>query len=266
MPGQAKTNGFLLSTATVCIGPMANLWDLNPTAHSIGLVKNFQSNSDPTLVELTQGIKNQPVMTVPTSDGLKVSFEVHEFTLRNMAYAAGLDGSGAGYNAIPTINLSTAQITAAATAIVVAGDVTASIAIGDWIYIQNGLDDYVHIAKVSLTAFSTNTTLTFAGYAIPTGLTFPIGTRVGKIKPIEMGAALPQVDLCAKIFGIMPKDNRPIVIVYPKIRITKGFSLAFQSDNFAAMPWEFTPYPLVSTDTYYSEFGDAMMRLYPASF
>lgn len=264
MPGQAQSNSFLLSSATVCIGPTASLYDLNPTAHSIGLVKNFQAVSEPTYVEMTQGIRNSVAMSVRNNDGLRCSMEVYEYSLRNLAYAAGLDASGASFNANTTSPwLSTASITAAATAIIVPGDVTATVAVGDWIYIQNGLDDYVHIAKVSARVFSTNTTITFAGYAIPAGLTFPIGSRVGEVQRINLGAAVVQPDLCAKVIGVMPKDQRPVVIMYPKIKITKGFGLSFQVDNFQNMPFEFTPYALVSGDSYYSDFGDNMMALYP---
>jgi hypothetical protein len=267
MPGNAKTNGFLLSTATVCVGPMADVYNLNPTAHSVGLVKNVQAVSEPTFVELTQGVKNQPVMTVPNSDGLRVSFEVYEYTLRNLGYAAGLDASGAGFNALPNIHTTAAVVNAAATSLTVATDLTLTYPIGSWIYLQNGLDDYIHVAKVSAVSYSNpNTTITFTGFAIPAGLTFPLGSRLGKVVPIDKGAALPQPDLSAKILGVMPKDNRPVVIVYPKIRITKGFSINFQSDAFASMPWEFTPYPLVSGDTFYSDFGDAQFRMFPAPF
>ena len=43
MAGEAKTDSFMLGAATVMIGAMADLYDLNPTDHSIGLVKNFST-------------------------------------------------------------------------------------------------------------------------------------------------------------------------------------------------------------------------------
>ena len=264
MPGQPRTNAFLLSSASVLIGPMASLFSLNKTAHSIGLAKNVVIASQPGFVELTSGITNNVVMSVKNADQLTASMEVYEYSARNLAYAAGLDGSGVAWDPNNTIWLSSGAAAAAATTITVGSDITADLAVGDWIYLQNGLDDYVHVAKVSARAFATGTTtITFAGYPIPAGITFPIGTRIGEVETIELGAALPQPDLAARIIGIMPKDNRPIVVDFPKIKITRGFNLAFQTDNFTNMPFEFTPYSLVSTDTLYGEFGDAKMRLYP---
>ena len=94
MPGLATSDEFFLSTATVMIGPQADLMELNVAEHSLGLVKNFSMQSDPTLVELTQGIRNQRVATMVTGTGLKTSWEMYEYTAENLAYAAGLDATG----------------------------------------------------------------------------------------------------------------------------------------------------------------------------
>lgn len=268
MPGNAKTTQFLLSTATVMIGPQADLLNLNPAAHSIGLVKNFQLSMDPAYTELTQGITNSVVMSVRTGEPLTASMEVYEYTLRNMAYASGLDASGATYNSITGINLSTAQITAAATAIVVSGDVTTTYTVGSYLFIQQDTDvnsDVVHIAKVTAVAYSApNTTITFAGYPIPAGVTFPIGSRVGKVVkvPIAQGVLF-QPELAAKVVGILPKNNEPFTILLPKIKITRGLNVSFDSGNFTNLPFEFTPYSAASTDPSYPEFGPAAAILFP---
>jgi hypothetical protein len=265
MPGSARTQSFMLSTATVMIGPMADLYNLNKDAHSLGLAKNVVVSSEPSFIELTQGIRNQVVMSVKNNDGLKCSFDVSEFSLRNLAYAAGLDASGATYDPITVQHVTAGAAAPAATTVLVATDVTAQYPVGEWIWLQDGFDDKVHIAKISARSYAApNTTITFAGYAIPAGVTFPTGSRIGLVKPISLGGAVPQPDLSAKIIGVMPKDQRPVVVMFPKIKITRGFNLNFLSDNFAAMPWEFTPYALVSTDTFYSDFGDNMFRIYPA--
>ncbi|TIT61156.1 MAG: hypothetical protein E5W90_32965, partial [Mesorhizobium sp.] len=73
MAGNAKTNKFLLSTATVMLGALADLHKLNPAEHSIGLVKNFQLTGEAQFTELTQGIRNAVVMSVRTGEGLKTS-------------------------------------------------------------------------------------------------------------------------------------------------------------------------------------------------
>ena len=268
MPGNAKTTQFLLSTATVMIGPQADLMNLNPAAHGIGLVKNFQMSMDPQYTELTQGITNAVVMSVRTSEPLQCSMEVYEYTLRNMAYASGLDASGVAYNSLTGLALSTAQITAAATAIVVAGDVTTTYTVGSYFFIQADADvnsDVVHLAKVSAVAFSSpNTTITFAGYAIPTGVTFPVGSRVGKVVkvPVAQGVLF-QPELAAKVVGVLPKNNEPFTILMPKIKITRGLNVSFDSGSFTNLPFEFTPYSVASTDPSYAEFGPAAAILFP---
>lgn len=268
MPGLAKTDKFLLSTATVMIGAMADLHSLNPAAHSIGLVKNFQLSLDPEYTELTQGLTNSVVMSVRTNEPVRASMEVYEYTLRNLAYASGLDASGAAYDALSGVFLSTASITAAATAIVVAGDVTPDVTVGSYIFIQKDASensDVVHIAKVSAASYSSpNTTITFTGYAIPTGVTFGIGSRVGLIKKVPIASGvLFQPEMAAKIVGILPKNNEPFTILFPKVKITNGLNVSFDSGQFTNMPFEFTPYSGVSTDPFYADYGAASAVLFP---
>lgn len=268
MPGTAVTDKFLLSTATVMIGPMSDLHNLNPAAHSIGLVKNFQFQLEPGYTELTQGLTNSIVMSVRTSEVGSASMEVYEYTLRNLAYASGLDATGVAYAPQTGLYLSTASITAAATAIVVTGDVTANIATGDTIFLQADAStgsDIVHIAKVSSATYSApNTTINFVGYAIPTGVTFPIGTRVGEVKPVQVGTGvLFQPELAAKVVGILPKNNEPFTILFPKIKITRGLNVSFASDNFTNMPFEFTPYSSVTTDPFYTTYGASAFVMFP---
>jgi hypothetical protein len=94
MAGEAKTNNFMLGTATVMLGPMDDVFDLTPANHSIGLVKNFQLQSQPTFADLTQGIKNTQVYSVHTGNDVRASMEVYEFTAQNLSYALGLAATG----------------------------------------------------------------------------------------------------------------------------------------------------------------------------
>lgn len=265
MPGTARTSSFLLSTATVMIGPQADLHNLNPAAHSVGLAKNFQMTFDPAYTELSQGITNSIVMSVRTSEAIRASFEVYEYTLRNIAYAAGLDASGVTFDSTTGINLSTAQITAAAVAIVVTGDQTPVYPVGTNIFIQAGTDDIVHIARVTAVAFATgNTTITFTGFPVPTGVTFPIGSRVGKVRKVEVGSGvLFQPEMAAKIVGILPKDNAPFTILMPKVKVTRGLNISFDSANFTNLPFEITPYAQTTSDPFYTEYNGASTILFP---
>lgn len=264
MAGNAKSKNFLLSTATVMIGPAADLHKLNPAEHSIGLTKNVQVTADPTYVELTSGIKNSVVMSVKNSDGLKVSMEVYEYTLRNMGYAAGLDASGVSFDSIDTIWLASAAYSATPKTIEVGSDISSALSAGDYIFLQNGTDDKVHIAKIASAVFATSkTTITLAaGYEPATGVVFPIGSRIGKVKRIDIGATDVQPEFAAKIVGLLPKDNAPFTILLPKVKITKGLGVAFQTDNFGNLPFELTPYSGVDSDPFYSEFGTAAAILF----
>lgn len=264
MAGNAKTKNFLLSTATVMVGPPADLHKLNPAEHSIGLVKNFQMTADPTYVELTQGVKNTVVMSIKNADGVRASMEVYEYTLRNLGYAAGLDASGVSFDSVDTIWLASAAYETVGKTVKVSTDISSDLSTGDYIFLQNGLDDKVHIAKVATVAFASgSTTITLAaGYEPAAAVGFPIGSRIGKVKRMDVGANDVQPEFAAKVVGLLPKDNAPFTILIPKIKITKGLSLAFQTDNFGNMPFEFTPYSGVATDPFYAEYGEAAAVLF----
>lgn len=258
MAGEAKTNAFLLSTATVMIGPTADLFKLHPASHSIGLVKNFQMIAEPSYTELTQGVKNNIVFSTLTSNPVRCSMEAYEFTAKNLAYGLGLDGSSLDLVAAPL--LTNASIAAAATTALLAdaGDTSEDFTAGTWVMIQEAGSDRVHVAKLSGNATHATgvTTLTFTGFPTPADVTFAAGSKVFRVNRIDVGSKAEQPFLGAKIIGILPEGNKPIAILIPKIRITKGFALAFQSDQYGNLPFEFTPYELVSTDTFYSEFVD----------
>ena len=262
-PGIAKTSKFMLSTATVMVGPVADLHKLNSIEHSIGLVKNFQMTADPQYIELTQGISNDVVMSVKYAEGIKAAMEVYEFSLRNIAYAAGLDGSGVEYDAISDIHPLSA--TATTTTVKVADDLSSDLSAGDYIFIQKGTEDVVHIAKVTTVVFATGeTTVTLAtGYEIPATLTFGVGDRMGKVKRIDIGGRTTQPEVAVKVVGLLPKDGSPFTIMFPKVKITKGLAAAFQSDNFSNMPFEFTPYAGIPGDPFYSDYGAASAILLP---
>lgn len=260
MAGTAKTSQVLLSTATVMIGPSADVNTLTPDRHSIGLVKNVSYTSDPEFRELTQGVTNDVVMSVKVGDGSRISMEVYEYTARNLAYAAGLDASGVEYETASVLYTTTA---APATTTVTVAPAPTGISTGDFIYIQGGNDDLVHIAKVASVAAAVITLA--AGYAIPTGMVFPAASKVRKVRALNIGAATPSVTLGCKITGIIdPSQNTPITLVFPKIKVTRGMNLAFSTENFGNMPFEFTPYALTATDPLYADFGTTKVRMYVA--
>jgi hypothetical protein len=252
MAGEAKTTNFMLGSATVMVGPQADLFNLNPAAHSIGLVKNFTLTQDPQYVELTQGVQNAIVDSALTSNKAKATMEVYEATAKNILYGLGLDGStltATGVKYTPT-----AAVAAAAVTVIIATDLTSNFAIGDWIKLQEG-DDKVHIAKLTAVAFSTpNTTLTFTGYPVPTGVTFAAATtKVSKQTQLSVGSNAAQPYLAAKVVGTL-SNGEVMTLLIPKMRIVNGFSLAFSTEQYGNLPFEFTPYAQTASDPMYSKF------------
>ena len=255
MAGEAKTSAFLLASATVMIGPVADLFSLNPTDHSIGLVKNFQISAEPTYTELTQGVQNTIVYSTLTGNPIKASCEVYEYNSRTLSYALGLEAPTA--NDYTALTLKTA-ITSGGTTVVANAAVDPVIATGDWVIIQRGnAGDLVHVGQAASNGvfLTDQVTITLtAGTAIDTDNDFSVGDRVTKVNRIDVGAKQAQPYFAAKVVCPLPEGGQPITILMPKVRITKGFNVGSSTDNFGNMPYSLTPYDLVATETFYSLF------------
>lgn len=250
MAGEAKTTAFFMGSASIMIGPKDGVFSLNEAAHSIGLAKNWKISSEPSYTELTQGVKNQIVDSVMTKNDTKISGEAYEYTVKNLMYALGLDGSS--LTSTGNAYAPNADIAPAATTAIIAGDVTSTFGAGDWIEIVQGNDS--HIAKLTSATVSTNTTLTFTGFAIPTGLTFAAATtKIRKVKRVDVGSNVDQPYLSAKIVFDTTQDGLKTTLLLPKVRITKGFDLASKTDAYGNMPFELTPYQITSSDADYAK-------------
>lgn len=255
MAGEARTSSFLLASATVMIGPTTELFNLNPTEHSIGLCKNFSISAEPTYTELTQGVQNTIVYSTLTGNPIKASMEVYEYNSRTLSYALGLEApTTSDYT---PLSLKTA-LTSGGTSVVANAAVDPVIATGDWIIIQRGnAGDLVHVGQAASDGvFATDqVTITLtAGTAIDTDNDFSVGDRVTKVNRIDVGSKQAQPYFAAKVVCPLPEGGQPIILLLPKIRITKGFNVGSSTDNFGNMPYEMTPYDLVATDTFYSLF------------
>lgn len=251
MAGEAKTSAFMLGTATVMIGAQSELFSLAPDTHAIGLVKNFTMTAEPGYTDLTQGVKNQIVYSVMTSNTVRAQMEVYEYTSKNIAYALGLNGGAlAAATAVTTLSSGIAAL--ATTAVVTSA---AGLAVGDYIQIQEGTDDKTFFRKI--TAIVTNTLTLNA--AIPVAIAN--GSAVRKVNAVDIGSKTDQPFLSAKIVGSLA-DGTEIGILIPKIRITNGFTLGFVTDNYGNLPFEFTVYDLVATDPNYADFSGVQARLF----
>ena len=268
MAGEARTTRFALSSGTVMLGPMASLYDLTPTQNSIGLVKNIQCACTPTYQELTQGAKGSIVYSVMTNNPVKVSFEVYEYTATNIAWGLGQEGdalvtataSGALTTAL-TGNTTTPVTTAAISS---ATDNHALFTAGSWVSFQTVVGtktyDQVHIAQLTANATVTGsgpyiTTLTFANQGLKTGNNFSVGDLVSLVATQDVGSKVEQPYVAAKIVAVLPAGNTPVIILLPKVRIIKGFSLSLNETNYTNLPFELEPYEQIPTDPFYSLFG-----------
>jgi hypothetical protein len=258
MAGEALTNKFMLGSATLMLGPVGEVFDLNVSNHSVGMVKNVTTKSTPGFVELTQGVKNTVVYSVMNSNKVMISAEVYEYTSKNMAYSLGLDGSSLAATTVAT-TITTAMATTgtpAKTSAVLLCSTTTGFTAGDYVMVQVGNEDQVFARKVVSVQASTSITV---NDGLP--VTLPIGTTVKKANVVGIGSKADQPFLSAKIVGTLA-DGSEVAILIPKVRITSGISLAFKTDNYDNIPLELTVYDLVSTDTDYTAFlpyGNAML-------
>lgn len=256
MAGEALTSKFMLGTATLMLGPVADLFDLNVAEHSVGLAKNVTMKSTPGFIELTQGVKNNTVYSVMNSNKVMVNAEVYEYTSKNIAYSLGLDGSALVPTTISTTVDTAMALVSGATDEAILVDATTGWAVNDWMMIQVGNEDQVFLRKVVSIQADTSLT-TDAG--LPVAL--PVGTTVKKSNIVGVGSKADQPYLAAKIVGTIA-DGSEIAILIPKVRITSGASLAFKTDAYDNIPLELTVYDLVATDPNYTTFlpyGNAMI-------
>lgn len=253
MSGEARTEQFALGTATVMIGPADKLFDLNEQEHSIGLVKNFALTAQPGYTDLTQGVKNNVVYSVLTSNPVKATMEVYEHTAKNLAYSLALDGSAMA----PQTATATVAADAAAAADTLTVDAVADFAADDYVTVTNGADVFIRKVKtIDAAAKSVQVDVAFAK-AILTGAV------VKKVNMVAVGSKKDQPFMAAKIVGQLA-DGTTVAVLIPKIRVTNGFSLAFDTTKFGNLPYQFSVYDLVNTDTFYDQFkdvGQAMLAL-----
>tara|TARA_R110002072_G_scaffold23791_6_gene81604 strand:+ start:3199 stop:3963 length:765 start_codon:yes stop_codon:yes gene_type:complete len=248
MAGEAKTTNFMLGTATVMFGPQADVFDLTPEEHGVGMTKNVSVTTEPAFTDLTQGVKNSIVYSVMTGNTVRAALEVYEYTAANMLYAQGLDGSthvkptGASTLASPVV--------ADDTTIDVQTGEGADFNTGDYIVIEHGAKDKVYVRKVVSVATDVITIDEGLPNAIPAGEV----VRAGSL--IQIGSKADQPFLGCKIVGTTA-EGEAITMIFPKVRVTNGFNLQFSSDDFQNMPFELTMYDLVTSDPQYATFQGA---------
>lgn len=244
MAGEANTTQFMLSNATLMLGPQAEMFDLLPAVHSLGLVKNIKVKSAPEFKELTQGVLNKIVYSVKVGSTTSVMAEIYEFTRRNIAYALGLNG---GVNAVTAPIATSLGVASTASAMTLTVSSGTGILANMWILIADPiLTDKTYLRQVASVA--TNVlTLTAALPAV----VLAIGTTVSVVGTSDVGApSVGQQFFSCKIIGTTA-EGQPSGFVFPKVRVVNGLDFGFTTDDFGNIPLELQIYDLVPTDPHY---------------
>ena len=218
-------------------------------------------------MDLTQGVKATIVYQVLTANAVKAQCEAYEYTSKNFAYALGLSGetvvNGANIDA-PQPFLLTTPIVGSSTTPVVSlsfGNNQASyltIPQGAWMYVQDPVNmDHVHYFALAANSTSAGTSVTVSldpDTAFILGDNFPAGAIVGFVNSMPVGDKSTQPFHAMKVTSTMPEGNVPVTLFFPKVRITRGFSVTFGETAFGNMPLQFTPFELLPTDPFYAKF------------
>lgn len=240
----------MLGAATIMLGPQADLFNLLDK-HSVGLVKNVEMKTTPGFVELTQGIRNSLVYSVMNSNAVGITSEMYEYTPQNIAYGLSLDGSQiVRQTSLTTVGTAVAapadgELTAAT--LVVAD--TAGFTVDAFCLIHTNKDDNVLARKIVAVDAPTKTLTFDSGF--PVGIV--VGAKVEKCNVLAVGSSESAPFLSCKIVGTLA-NGETVPMLFPKVRVSSGLSMAFKTDNFGNIPFELQIFDLVETDPHYEMF------------
>jgi len=252
-----KSPSFLIGNATVMLAPQAtDVFSLTPTLHSVGMVKNVNLSVESDSIELRNGILQNLVDSKKSNVRMNVTFEGYEFSAANLYRALGFATNA-------TIQrkrgvLASAAASGATTLSVnsspVPGDAASAItAIGD---IPSGSTLVIQKANAPDVVFPVRTTAVASGAgpysltvsAIPTGMSFDVGDIVWVVNEMAVGDQRTEDFFCMKIAGTLSNHNVPLVVIFPKVKIMRGFQLQFSETDYANLPFEVSPYFLAQSE------------------
>lgn len=258
MAGEARSTNFMLGTAEVMIGPRDKLYELNPEEHSLGLVKNFVAEANKEFTELGQGVQNTMVFSRTTGITARCSCEAYEFTAKNLAYALSLDGTQFAPKPGMPLTLTGVSVNNADGTHTLTVDTPATpqaLSVGDYVTLREPQNDNITLAKVQSTGVSLTVEVDIGDTKV-----FSAGTVVTAANVLAIGTNSEAQEFAAKVYGQMA-DGTWVAMYYPRVRITSGLSMGFQTDNYGNLPFEFRPMQLVAGDKYYAEFKGRMGHL-----
>lgn len=257
---EVQKNAFMLSSATLMMAPAftTDVFTLTPALHSVGMAREIAVGVDSSLIELKNGIAQATVDARRTGVSANISGTIFEMTAQNLLRASALDPSAAVVvkRGVLTAAAAAAAVSLSINSDPVPGDTASAItAVGDipagaTILIQrpNGETDYIFPTMSSGVATGAGPyVVPIAGsYVIPAGMSFPIGSKVWIVSPIPVASTTADQLFGVKIVGTLSNYDRPVTMVFPKVRIAKGFQLSFTEGDYGSMPWEMMPF-LLST-------------------
>ena len=257
MASDVKSPSFLIGNATVMLAPRdVDVFSLNPTQHSVGMVKAVTVGMEADTIDLRHGIQQNLVDQKRSGVRLTTTFEGYEFTAQNLFRALGLADV-----AIQTKRGAlTATAAAAATSITVASDPvegqanTGITATGD---IPNGAtlllqktaeEDFVFPVRVGAATTGTGPYVVTLDDAIPTGQSFAIGDKVWVVNELDVGSQEDSDFFGMKIVGTLSNHGVPVVVIFPKVKIVRGFNLSFSETDYSNLPFEVSPFFLAANE------------------
>ena len=253
-----QKNAFMLSSATLMMAPAftTDVFALTPAVHSVGMAREISVGVDSSLIELKNGIAQATVDARRTGVSASISGTIFEVTAQNMLRASALDPSTAVVvkRGVLATAASAAAVSLSINSDPVPGDTGSAITTlsdiptGSTILIQRpgGETDYIFPTMSSGPATGSGPyAVPIAGaYTIPTGMSFPIGSKVWIVSPIPVASTTADQLFGVKIVGTLSNYDRPVTMVFPKVRIAKGFQLSFSETDYGSMPWEMQPFLL----------------------
>lgn len=259
MAASVKTNAFLLGEATLMLdaySSAASVFDLVPADHSIGMVRGVALTKENDKIDLRKGVRQLLVDSQESNVRTMLSAEVFEFNARNLYYSLSQAKTAAAVKrGVLKTTATGPQATITVNSDPIPGESGSAIAaVGD---IPNGAtlliqrlgaeNDYVLPVRVTAVTTVVGSDYTVTA-AVPSGVSFPAGSRVWIVNEIGVGTTEVQDFFKVKLVATLSNNERPITIVIPKAKILKGFNMNFDEGNYTSMPFEFDPYFLTSSE------------------
>lgn len=247
---------FLIGNATVMLAPQSSdVFSLMPETSSVGMVKNVTVGMESDQIELRNGIQQALVDSQKSGVRMTVSFEGYEFTAANLYRALGYATQTVVQRRRGTL---TADAASGATTLSVSsnpipGDANSGITavgnipVGATILIQKNDATGASVYPVKVTATTTGSgpyVVTIS--ALPAGVSFLTGDTFWVVNEVKVGDLSPAEFFCMKIAGTLSNYNVPLVVIFPKVKITRGFNLNFSETDYSNLPFEVTPYFLAA--------------------